>query len=219
MANCLACIVGMHHECDYPEQVDEVEDKAEECCCTNEVAEEVSTSKGTVITTVLGGYKEDEAVTDPTSTGRKRAAKMKPIIEGMECEWSGLKYAGGGHQSIVGCVGNRLTTVKGNSELTGNIHHGPDKSTLNNTDENLHRVCGKCHNRWHSLNDPHYPQARPANGAPFLPLSGDCAPHDKHTLADAEIMTRSELWWAMDKKTRPEFDDYVYGSSNGNRVA
>jgi hypothetical protein len=52
---------------------------------------------------------------------------------------------------------------------------------LNNTDENLHRICGTCHNRWHAKNDPLYPKSRPTPGTPFIPLSGVVIPHDKYT--------------------------------------
>ena len=93
-------------------------------------------------------------LTDVESTGRKRVAKMYPITGGQTCEWARLKYAGGGPHPIIGCMGNPA------SEL----HHGPDKNTLNNekasrgigTRENVHVICSECHNAWHAANDDFY---------------------------------------------------------------
>ena len=41
-----------------------------------------------------GQVKEDEELTDVLSTGRKRAAQLFPLEEGMICEWAGLLNAG-----------------------------------------------------------------------------------------------------------------------------
>jgi len=49
---------------------------------------------------------EPSDITDITSTGRKRAAMMYPIFKDMKCEWSGLRFAGGGVEPIIGCSGN-----------------------------------------------------------------------------------------------------------------
>lgn len=209
---CLPCVAQLHEECADAEIIDTfVEDgityDAVRCCCGS--AEELQSEVGNAI--VIGGYKQNDDVRDATSTGRKRAAQLKPIIEGMVCEWANLGYAGGGAIPIVGCGGVTLTKEKGNRLQTGNIHHGPDKSTLNNTDENLHRVCGQCHNRWHTLNDPLYPKTRPANGAPFLPISGQYQRHDKHTLATDEHKKRDAEWWALPEKNRPDYTEYVRG--------
>jgi len=86
--------------------------------------------------------KADEELLDVRSTGRKRAQAVKPITEGMICEWSDLKNCGGGKFPIVGCHGN----------LAKHVHHH-DKNKLHNTTENLSRVCTDCHNRWHTCND------------------------------------------------------------------
>lgn len=95
-------------------------------------------------------------LTDPQSTGRKRAKEMYPIPQGQMCEWAGLENAGGGVVPIVGCIGYPASE----------IHHGPDKNTLNNAKasrgigdlENIHWVCSMCHNEWHAKNDPFYPK-------------------------------------------------------------
>lgn len=94
-------------------------------------------------------------LSDPRSTGRKRAAKMYPIEPGMVCEWARKKDCGGGVLPILGCMGNPAS----------DLHHGPDKNTLNNAKksrnignlENMHLICSDCHNLWHALNDPFYP--------------------------------------------------------------
>jgi hypothetical protein len=93
---------------------------------------------------------------EPQSTGRKRVKRMLPIPQGTVCEWAGLARAGGGVKPIVGCVGYPAQ----------DIHHGPDKNTLNNakqsqgigTLENVHWICSFCHNTWHAANDPYYPR-------------------------------------------------------------
>jgi hypothetical protein len=91
-------------------------------------------------------YKDDSALKDQQSTGRKRAAKMYPLDETALCEWASKKNCGGGKFPIVGCLAN----------LQQARHHGPDKNTLNNEKGNVHRVCHSCHNRWHTLNDEGY---------------------------------------------------------------
>lgn len=154
--------------------------------------------------------KDDDSVRDQTSTGRKRAAQMYPVSDGMLCEWANLKFAGGGSIPMVGCRGNVLQAVKREHA----IHHGPDKSTLNNEHGNVHRICIPCHNRWHALNDPFYGE-RPNNGQPFVPLSGDCLPHDPETLAAEEDFEFSEMYWGLQTKKRQAID---YRSENERRV-
>lgn len=94
----------------------------------------------------INTYKEDSALKDQQSTGRKRAAIMYPLIEGADCEWRAQTNCGGGSSPIVGCI-------DGKQEAR---HHGPDKNTLNNEHGNVHRICHTCHNRWHARNDPDY---------------------------------------------------------------
>lgn len=203
MDPCIYCQTGLHWECDGP--TDEVNPDA--CCC--ETSTDRPPVKGDPITKVLGGWKADDAVTDPTSTGRKRAAQLKPIIDGMECDWAGLAYAGGGPYPIVGCYGITLVKEKGQGDSTGNLHHGPDKSTLNNNDNNLHRVCGRCHNRWHTLNDPFYPKDRPAHGEPFVPVDRELRAHDKRTEATASQIDLDMQWWMLPVAARPDYREFV----------
>lgn len=151
-----------------------ISDEGVECCC-------VAFNAGTPVE--FGGLKERggqiksaEDITDVQSTGRKRCALMYPFEEGMICEWSNLRLAGGGVLPIVGCLDNKAT----------NRHHGPDKNTLNNNSDNVHRICAFCHNYWHGQNDPYY-GARPAGTEPFIPI-GDVSWSlpDKTTRATVE---------------------------------
>ena len=104
--------------------------------------------------------KEGHEMNDVEAAGRKRSVRAKPIRTGDICEWALLKQAGGGVIPIEGCPGNPAR----------HVHHGPDKSVLNNDIENnLSAVCTHCHNRWHTLNDPYYRTPRPANGGAWLP--------------------------------------------------
>ena len=128
-----------------------------------------------------GAIKADEDVTDPKSTGRKRAALLFPLDTEESCEWRGLKTAGGGKHPIVGCVNG----------VQKNRHHGPDKDTLNNEQGNVHRICAHCHNRWHAANDSDYD-----------PLSPDNVPHDPVTRATELEIVENELYWNSRKLTK-----------------
>jgi hypothetical protein len=184
MAICLTCLAEFHYECSNPEDYEGIL----VCCCkTVTLITEGGAPRG-------GPTKAPEEMADPTSTGRKRAAQLKPIEPGMVCEWKLLARAGGGVIPIIGCVGNPAK----------NIHHGPDKDTTNNADENLHRICSECHNRWHSLNDPFYGDRTPA-GTPFVPLTGTNNPHDPETQADLAIVYDHELWWSTKAISRPPY--------------
>jgi hypothetical protein len=90
--------------------------------------------------------KRDASLKDQQSTGRKRAARLYPLNPDAPCEWRGTANAGGGTRPIVGCV-------SGTQQAR---HHGPDKSTSNNEEGNVHRICHRCHNRWHSANNKDY---------------------------------------------------------------
>ena len=90
--------------------------------------------------------KRDATLKDQQSTGRKRAARMYPLSEDQPCEWRGQANVGGGKHPIIGCV----------SGLQQARHHGPDKSTSNNEEGNVHRICHRCHNRWHAANNKTY---------------------------------------------------------------
>jgi len=172
------------------------------CCC---YANTSSVASIVPLDTRKAGRAEkpDEEVKDQTSTGRKRAARMYPITDGMTCEWSGLLFAGGGALPIVGCDGNIIANTKKpiGDTLPGAIHHGPDKSTLNNTPNNVHRICVTCHNRWHTLNDPLYGE-RPEMGMPHLPLSGVLLPHDSETKASDKQLAWDAQYWRTPEKQR-----------------
>ena len=93
--------------------------------------------------------KDDSAVRDQQSTGRKRAAKLYPLDRNKPCEWANNPAAGGGFAPIQGC-GIRPATMVGRQQAR---HHGPDQNTLNNEPGNVHRICHSCHNTWHAAND------------------------------------------------------------------
>jgi hypothetical protein len=167
---CLPCAAEDHLLCMAP--VDE-----SKCCCSVLIVEEESQ------VTRIGPVKEAVDITDVQSTGRKRAAVMYPIEEGMICEWAYLKYAGGGVVPIVGCLNNPAT----------DRHHGPDKNTLNNSPSNVHRICAYCHNYWHAKNDEFYGE-RPSGTEPFIPLDGnDWRVHDPETKASIEEVIKGQV--------------------------
>jgi hypothetical protein len=165
---CLPCVLGTHWECSRKKEYN--------CCCQLTGPSLVENKRG-------GTNKEDNEVTDPKSTGRKRAAILFPIEEGMTCEWEGLKFAGGGLYPIVGCTGNPAT----------NRHHGPDKNTLNNDKGNVHRICARCHNRWHTRNDPVYEK--------FL-VTEKWLRHDSESKATPEEILKSEVYWKSNQQEK-----------------
>lgn len=84
---------------------------------------------------------------DPQSTGRHRAVTLHGRANPeLPCEWRDKANCGGGSFPILGCI----------TGVQENLHHGPDKNTLNNERSNIHKICSQCHNRWHTLNDPGY---------------------------------------------------------------
>lgn len=119
---------------------------------------------------------------DARSTGRKRAAKLYPIQQGQVCDWAWSKQCGGGIKPIVGCTGRPAE----------HIHHGPDKSTFNNDRSNISLVCEYCHNRYHAANDPFYPEGRPENGEPWLPIVPEGG--TLYALEDMIPATREEVF-------------------------
>lgn len=132
---------------------------------------------------------------DPVGSGRARAEDLAPIPADYLCEWTLLSKAGGGPIPIIGCAGNTATAR----------HHGPDKSTLNNTvGINLHRICAVCHNRWHALNDPFYGE-RPSDNLDYWPLDSSKVPHDRLSRATPDQIIKSESWWRMNQETRGEY--------------
>ncbi len=168
---CLHCLAGYCWEC--------LSLEGNSCCC----------GLGPGIPIQRGGpTKADEDVTDPKSTGRKRAAVLYPINEGMICEWAQLKAACGGKFPIIGCAGNPAT----------HRHHGPDKNTLNNEQGNVHRICVHCHNRWHTLNDPVYEE--------FFGTE-HWLPHDPDTKATVLEIAANEARWSSGRKLQEVNDD------------
>ena len=127
-------------------------------------------------------------LSDPESTGRKRVDRMYPIKTGYMCEWANQKNCGGGAHPIIGCLGNAATE----------LHHGPDKNTLNNEKasrgigvaENVHVICSFCHNRWHAANDPAYPAYdRIADQAsPWLPVDYPWGMHEPIEASSDELL-------------------------------
>lgn len=147
---------------------------------------------------------EPSDITDIISTGRKRAAMMYPIFKDMKCEWAGLKFAGGGVEPIMGCVGSVIQPSKGPDK--GDRHHGPDKNVINNAPDNVHRICSTCHNRWHALNNKYY-GPRPSADVPFMPLEEYiCKKHDPETRATDEEIADNETWWANKHKLLTNVD-------------
>ena len=141
---------------------------------------------------------EPSDITDITSTGRKRAAMMYPIFKNMKCEWAGLKFAGGGVEPIIGCAGNIIQPNKGPDK--GDRHHGPDKNVINNSPQNVHRICSKCHNRWHAKNNKYYGERPPAD-EPYEPLPEyGWQQHDMDTQATEEEIEKNESWWAGNRE-------------------
>lgn len=197
MATCKYCNFNLCFQCENPRE-DELSADGREvrCCCDGfGYREQAMTLAETFMANrdddaeidELNRFKTGAEMKDVLSTGRKRAAKAAPIHEGMVCEWAGLAQAGGGSVPIIGCPGNSAS----------DIHHGGDKSVLNNVlGVNLHRICDWCHSRWHQMNDKYYGE-RPPNGEPFLPLPGNPRfMHDPYTKAEPHDIIASEAWWA-----------------------
>lgn len=127
---------------------------------------------------------KDATLNDPISTGRKRAARLFPIAPGQVCEWAWHKHCGGGVEPIVGCTGRPAT----------NIHHGPDKSTLNNDRAtNISIICEFCHNRWHGANDKYYVEPRPKDNLLWLPGKGISEDRQIFLLSDIVKAEKQEI--------------------------
>lgn len=196
--SCYGCVVGLHEECLSLDPVGET--GFYKCCCAEYATAVEPERTGEVGRPML----ESHEIVDVLSTGRKRAAMLYPIHEGMLCEWSGLKNAGGGVVPITGCRGHRISPNKGGSGEyhQGDAHHGPDKNTLENSPGNVHRICATCHHRWHGANDKFYgKRPKKADGnvdgtKPFLPLPQyTLLAHDPDTLATEEELAENEIYW------------------------
>ncbi len=210
--HCVYCPMGLHEFCTDTLPLGEASGYCSCCCWTKQtIAAQEGGTKGALLGYLMSdeddefeglkrsSTKSGSDMADVLSTGRKRAAEAKPFPEnGAVCEWAGLKYAGGGVHPIIGCKGNVLVEKRGMYAR----HHGPDKSVLNNSDENLHLICVLCHNRWHSKNDAYYGE-RPPAGAPFIPLPPhNLLPHDPVTRATPMEMIDDAISWATDPDNR-----------------
>jgi hypothetical protein len=162
---CIACGRLFHWECDNGgcEDCHEKEDKELEI-------------KAKIIGAIGAPVKNDKAVNDPYSTGRKRAATKFPIHGTNPCEWRGLKNCGGG-TPIIGCIDG----------IQVDRHHGPIKNPLVNEVGNVHRICKKCHNRWHVINDPLYNELAYAQ-----------TEHSPELATELELLA-NDSWWKINK--------------------
>lgn len=201
----------------------------EPCCCGGKGFEsDLASLFGSSDTRRKKARQDGSMLRDPLSTGRHRAAIRIPeefFATNPVCGWAGLAAAGGGARPIIGCPGNVAT----------DRHHGPDKSVLNNDDDlpeigtNLHAICANCHARWHAQNDKFYlppgwkkgDEARPANGAAWLPVGMDCKPHDPETLASPALIAMHEKWWTVLSPYQREqmggiFDESAFGPESAS---
>jgi hypothetical protein len=147
-------------------------------------------------------YDKNKEFKDAASTGRHRAALLYPYIcdscghtksqhaDGTEactkevcdcslykwspCEWRNTGNNGGGRNPTIGC-GDGIGTDR---------HHGPIKDPLRNELGNVHRICSKCHQRWHMLNDNYYDEKEAMMDV-----------HDPQPATDKEIL-QNELRWS-----------------------
>lgn len=189
---CQWCNSGLHFQCATPKL------EEQECCCDSPKPT-LNLSRRTPLAEENFMPEYNEETGEPlkrgpgrppntevsVKAGRMRALRIAEIPEGYVCEWADLEFAGGGVIPLIGCKGN----------LASDRHHGPDKSTENNSvGINLHRICDDCHNRWHVLNDPFYAE-RPKDNSTYLPTV-DWMPHDRRTRTTTSEQARAELWWS-----------------------
>ncbi|MFY3742208.1 MAG: hypothetical protein HMLIMOIP_002672 [Candidatus Nitrosomirales archaeon] len=153
---CIACGRGFHPEC---------ETGCDKCHSNEDRVIKSFVGRGAPI-------KDPEKVTDPYSTGRKRAAIQYPLFSTNPCEWRGKKNCGGG-EPIVGCV-------KGKQQAR---HHGPIKDPLRNEPGNVHRICTACHNRWHAVNDSIYDEK-----------AYEKLPHSPEEATELELLANESYW-------------------------
>jgi hypothetical protein len=99
--------------------------------------------------------KDDQSVTDPQSTGRKRAAKLYPLRtstgDPIPCDLAGKKaptLPGYYKVQIDGC-GVRQGSLAANAQSR---HHW-SYNTLDNERSNIGLLCHSCHNLIHARND------------------------------------------------------------------
>ena len=208
-AVCWPCVIGLHEECMDPQMIqpEELEvalrddDAWVKCCCYDSKIPDAQDFVHGVGRPVA----EPSEITDILSTGRKRAAMLYPIFEGMLCEWAGLAKAGGGIHPIVGCRGNIIDPTK-EGPTAGHRHHGPNKNVIDNSPSNVHRICTTCHNRFHSLNNSTYPQPRPPADQPWYP-EGEWSKHDPETKATEEDYEESDEFWRNRRVDKSDAED------------
>lgn len=209
ITTCLDCAQGFHNDCGSP------------CCCADKETVITSDDSATPVISIpdtpilpvasspvstgerdgMKWSKQDHALKDLKSTGRKRAAVLYPLDREAPCEWRNLRFAGGGLYPIVGCA-------TGNQE---HRHHGPILLTTANVEGNVHRICTTCHNSWHAANDAY---------VKILMHTTMWRPHDPNTLATAEEQQAADnlgrgRYAAMRfayreyRKDRDNFKDYL----------
>lgn len=199
---CMYCVQDMHFLC------------GPDCKCDEAPVEEVSADDED--TEIFGVPKSRGAkikvseFKDQLSTGRKRAAMLYPLIDGMICEWAWQKNCGGGIYPILGCTGRPAK----------HIHHGPDKSVINNSPDNVSRVCHFCHNLWHAKNDPYFDQPRPENGKVWLPHKDDMPVHALSEREAADPLDIVEHEMALKRKIDMEHIKFqgISLSENADRI-
>lgn len=199
--SCQPCVAGLHELCLSTAPVD---GWFFECCCYSDTVTTEPQSLGDMLVEKMGTpTRSGDTLKDVLSTGRHRAALLKPITEGMLCEWAGLKSAGGGVEPITGCVNNQLFKSRGRYA----VHHGPDKNALNNDSTNLHAICPTCHNRWHTLNDKYYgdgtAESRPDAGQTWVP-NVEWKIHDSVTMATKVELLENEMNWKLNRTQRED---------------
>jgi len=135
---CIACARGFYNECQ----------RGGKCKKKSNPVAEAPQAPLSFVEEYKKRGKVAKDLSDPKSTGRKRAAELYPLNASAPCEWQGKKNCGGGRYPVIGCVAG---TQK-------HRHHGPVKDTTRNQAGNVHRICHSCHNHWHELNDLTYDQ-------------------------------------------------------------
>lgn len=173
---CVACGRGLHREC---------RTKCSKCHPVAELVKALKPQPATEKNPVGRPLKEVSTMTDPASTGRKRAAMLYPLFPEEPCEWQGKKNCGGGTKPIIGCL-------EGKQQAR---HHGPVKETNHNNPGNVHRICTACHNQWHALNDPVY------NAEEYAKL-----PHEPEPATEEEIKINI-VWWKSAPEARELLDN------------
>jgi hypothetical protein len=134
---CLPCGREFHDECpDFSIDISS-------CCCEPSPVSDIS---GSIEPSKDPASRRRADDTVSVSAGRKRAAVDYEIDPNAPCEWRGKVNCGGGFIPVPGCLIGFQT----------DRHHGPDKNTTNNSEENVHLICKPCHNLWHRRNDPEY---------------------------------------------------------------